>query len=343
MSPGEAPQAALEQWCQTMDILAPPIEVIHLAGGRSNRTDLLRDRTGRTAILRRPPELGGPDRSRLILREARTLKSLGAQGIPVPQILGLCSDDPTTGTPFYLMEHVDGVVLRSREDAERLATQARETAASSFLDALIHLHALPVADRDDSGPSFVERQLAYWHDIWRRSPRHIPGMEECHDRLRRSIPTGETAVVLHGDPHLDNAIFHPTGQVRALLDWELSSTGPALIDLAHLLLFWAEPGELPFITRSEASQADGFPSRRRLVELYAERSGRSLANLSFYQAFTAWRLACGMSVVSNRSSTRAAAGSSAAHSGMFVEGDLPYDDAVTRLAERALDLSRQLL
>jgi aminoglycoside phosphotransferase (APT) family kinase protein len=77
-----------------------------------------------------------------------------------------------------------------------------------------------------------------------------------------------------------------------------------------------------------------------LVQLYAERSGRSLVNLAFYEAFTAWRLACGMRVVSQRSSARAPAGPQAG--GMFVEGDLPYDEAVTRLADRAHDLSQQL-
>jgi aminoglycoside phosphotransferase (APT) family kinase protein len=342
MTAGATREPEIEQWCQGVGILEPPIEVVHLAGGRSNRTDLLRDRNGRTAILRRPPELGGPDRERLILREARTLATLGEQGIPVPLILGRSDDGAALGTPFYVMEHIDGVILRSKEDAERLTPQARETAASSFLDALVQLHALPVPDGDGSGPSFVARQLSYWRDIWRSSGREIPGMEDCADRLRRNVPTGEAAAVLHGDPHLDNAIFHPDGRVGALLDWELSSRGPALIDLAHLLLFWAEPGETPFITRSEASQADGFPSRGRLVQLYADRSGRSLDNLAFYEAFTAWRLACGMSVVSQRSSARAAAGPSAAMSDMFVEGDLPYDEAVTRLADRAQDLSQQL-
>ncbi|NEK56847.1 phosphotransferase family protein [Geodermatophilus sabuli] len=342
MSADTPRDSGIDQWCQRSGILEPPIEVVHLAGGRSNRTDLLRDGTGRTAILRRPPEQGGQNRSRLILREARTLATLGDHGIPVPRILGRSDDASALGTPFYVMENVDGVVLRSREDAERLALRARTTAASSFLDALIHLHALPVPDAEGAGPSFVERQLSYWDDTWRRSGREIPGMDDCFDRLRRNVPTGETVVLLHGDPHLDNAIFHPEGQVRALLDWELSSRGPALIDLAHLLLFWAEPGEIPFITRSEPSQAEGFPSRRRLVQLYAERSGRSLVNLPFYEAFTAWRLACGMSVVSQRSSARAVAGPRAAAPDLFVEGDLPYDEAVTRLADRAHDLSRQL-
>jgi aminoglycoside phosphotransferase (APT) family kinase protein len=207
---------------------------------------------------------------------------------------------------------------------------------------LVHLHRLPADDPHTATAPFVERQLTYWHQMWHKSGRQLRGMDDCFSRLSRTVPRDATPVLLHGDPHLDNAIFSPTGRLLALLDWELSARGPALIDLAHLLLFWSEDGELPYISRSVASQATGFPTRDQLVRDYAERSGSSLEDLPFYEAFTAWRLACGMSAVSDRLAARPIAGASDAAASGFVDGDLPYEDAVNRLAARAVELSRDL-
>jgi len=271
----------------------PPLRFERVAGGRSNLTFEVRDAGGRRLVLRRPPLSHVLASAHDMGREHRIIAALHPTPVPVPRALGLCEDGAVTGSPFYVMSFVEGHVLRTPAEAERVLTEtARRRAAEDLVDVLVALHALDVdavglgdlARRD----GYVERQLRRWHGQFLRSQeqevqagvhRPVPIVEEVHGLLVARVPEQRGVVVAHGDYRLDNTIVGADGALRAVLDWELCTLGDPLADLGTLLMYWS--ASLP-----------GFPSGSELAGRYAAGSGRDIADLGYYVAFANWRLAC---------------------------------------------------
>jgi aminoglycoside phosphotransferase (APT) family kinase protein len=209
--------------------------------------------------------------------------------VPVPRMLGVCDESETNGAPFYVMSHVEGAVLHNAQHAASLlpSDEARHHAAESLVDALVALHAVDI-DAVGLGDlarrtGYLDRQLKRWSGQWEASKtRELPGMERLHEWLVEHRPEEEPAGIAHGDYRLGNLIHGPDGTVLAILDWELCTLGPPLADVSYLLRSWAP---------ESTASAPGFPSRDDVAARYAAASGRSIADLSFWMAFNAWRSA----------------------------------------------------
>ena len=269
----------------------PPLEFELIAGGRSNLTFGVADAAGRRWALRRPPLHGVLGSAHDVAREHRIVSALGPTGVPVPNAVGLCEDPEVTGAPFFVMDFVDGIVVRDEElEAGAFGGERRRRAAYAMVDTLAAIHAVVPADvgLGDLGrqEGYIARQLRRWQGQLEQSrTRELPAMEEAHRRLSEAIPDQGPATIVHGDFRLDNMILSPDGEVRAVLDWELCTLGDPLADVGLLMVYWDRPwGVAP-------GRYPDFPPARDLAARYAERSGRDLGELDFYVAFGSWKLA----------------------------------------------------
>jgi aminoglycoside phosphotransferase (APT) family kinase protein len=285
--------------------LTPPFTARFISGGRSNLTYQLVDATGRAVVLRRPP-LGHVLQSAHDMgREHRIIDALRDTDVPVANALGLCDDVAVNGAPFYLMDFVEGAVLATIDDAEAYPQAARRPAADDLIDTMGRLHAV---DPDAVGlgalgrkEGYIARQLKRWHTQFTQSKtRDLPLLDEVHDRLQARMPPQRWTGIVHGDFRLGNMILSPTGELLAVLDWELATLGDTLADLGWLLSSWVEAGEPTRGPFAPPTTAVGFPTRAELADRYSRATGRDLSELPYYLAFARWRGACISAGVLNR-------------------------------------------
>jgi aminoglycoside phosphotransferase (APT) family kinase protein len=275
----------------------PPLGFERAAGGHSNLTYIVTDAEDARFVLRRPPMGDLLSTAHDVTREHDIMAAVAAAGVPVPRMLGVCRDEAVTGAPFYVMEHLDGVVLHTAADAHALlpSTRARARAGETIVDALVALHG---ADIDDVGlgnlsrrDGFLARQLNRWSAQWDTSRLDdLRGMEELHRWLVERRPAESSPYVVHGDFRLGNALLDRSGTLLGVLDWELCTLGDPLADVAYLARSWSTP-DARFGGDEVPSALDGFPSAEDLVARYAAGSGRALDELDYWMAFTAWRAA----------------------------------------------------
>jgi aminoglycoside phosphotransferase (APT) family kinase protein len=340
---GEAPegidQRNLETWfAASVPGTEMPLRFERIAGGRSNLTYEVRDAAGRGFALRRPPLGKRLGSAHDVSREHRVMSALAATGVPVPPTLGLCEDESVNGAPFYVMEFVEGPILRSRTDSEQFDSATRREIGERVVDTLVAIHSV---DPDAVGlgdlgrkEDYVARQLRRWHGQWEQSKtRELPLVDDLHARLSARIPDQGPATIVHGDYRLDNMILLPQGEVAAVLDWELCTLGDPLADVGLLLVYWSEPGDELMPLLDPPTTADGFPTRAELRDRYAERSGRDLAQVDFYVALGLWKLAIILEGVFAR--YRAGA------YGKADEGFTQFEEMVARLVAAADEAERR--
>jgi len=298
--------------------VALPLTFELIAGGRSNLTFRVTDAGGRRYALRRPPLSHVLPTAHDMTREYRVISALGDTAVPVPRTYGLCEDVEVNERPFYVMEFVDGHIVRDAETARTALTEAaRHRAGRSLAETLAALHAVDVdevgladfAKRD----GYIERQLRRWYEQFRNS--QVDGVDtasivgEVHDRLAADIPPQEGAAIVHGDYRLDNTVLGDDGSVRAVLDWEICTLGDPLADVGLLMVYWTEAGDqAAALLGVTPTTVPGFATRADIKSWYAERSGRDLSRLDFYVAFGYWKLACILQGVYARYVGGAAAG-----------------------------------
>ena len=272
----------------------PPLSATMFAGGRSNLTYAVTDGTNRW-VLRRPPLGHVLPTAHDMAREHKVLDALARAGFPVPHPVRLCADPEVIGAPFYLMQHVDGTIYRDAAVLESMGPAAMRTLLLSLVDTLADLHALDytaIGLADFGHPEgFNERQVRRWKKQLDAShSRVVPGIEELHARLAVDVPDGAAAVV-HGDYRLDNVLIGPDLEINAVLDWEMSTLGDPLSDLALMLVYAGRP-MLSRAGRPFASiDVPGHPSLDELAEHYAKRSGRDVGDLHWYVGFGTFKLA----------------------------------------------------
>ena len=275
----------------------PPLAFERISGGRSNLTYAVTDSRGHRWALRRPPLGKRLASAHDMGREYGVVSALAPTDVPVPPVVGLCADESVNGAPFYVMEFVDGPILRARPDAERSFDEAeRRAIGERVVDTLVDIHAVD-PDRVGLGElgrkrDYVARQLHRWQGQWEKSKtRELPLVDDVHRRLEARIPEQAPATIVHGDYRLDNMILSRRGEIAAVVDWELCTLGDPLADLGMLLVYWSEEGD-EFAPLFEApTTASGFPGRHEVRTRYAERSGRDLSELDFYVALGCWKLA----------------------------------------------------
>ncbi len=310
--------AKVSEWMVEHVGASAPIEFELIAGGRSNLTFRATDAMGRRYALRRPPTSHVLPTAHDMVREHTIISALHPLGIPVATPLGLCTDDAVNERPFYVMEFVDGAILRDRSSAEETFDIAtRRTIGEHLATTLSSLHDVDV---DAAGlgnlakhDSYIERQLRRWRTQYEQmrveGVDHNGLVEAVGDKLAASIPTQQRVSVVHGDYRLDNTVLDANGGVRAILDWEICTLGDPIADLGLLLVYWAEPSDVTAALLGAApTTAPGFASRDQVLKSYAAHSTLDVSDVAYYQAFGYWKLACILQGVFARYSAGATAG-----------------------------------
>ncbi len=284
------------------------LEIRQFPAGFSNLTYLVTITSAnesRRVVLRRPPRGVKPGIAHDVGREHDLLKALHPQGVPVPRAIARCDDAAIIGAPFYLMEHVDGVILRGVAPPELPPdpVQAHGTLARlshTFVSTLSQLHAVDV-QRDPLAAlgrpnGYVRRQVDGWTRRWHASrTEDVPPMEQAAKWLDAHQPPDRGAALIHNDFKFDNLVLHRPSMERvvAILDWEMATIGDPLMDLGSSLAYWVEAGDAPVFTMLGlgVTALPGSLRRAELAEAYGTATGRDVSDIAFYYTFGLFKLA----------------------------------------------------
>jgi aminoglycoside phosphotransferase (APT) family kinase protein len=282
-----------------------PLDASLIAGGRSNLTYVIGDGEHEW-ILRRPPLGHVLPTAHDMAREYRVLRALRDTDVPVPRAIALCEDDAVNGAPFYVMDKVDGRILRTAADASALTAEEARAASAALIEVLGAIHRVDWEAVGLEGwghpEGYLERQVRRWAQQWDRSKSHeLPEIDECIRRLRNALPESGSPAIVHGDYRFDNTMLHPTdaGRLVAVLDWEMATLGDPLADIGLLLVYWNDRDDRddgasarPQISVAQGVTAQpGFFTRAEVVERYAKASGRDVEHLDFYVVLGYYKLA----------------------------------------------------
>ncbi|GIW37024.1 MAG: phosphotransferase family protein [Meiothermus sp.] len=265
------------------------LEVLQFPRGFSNLTYLLR-LGEQELVLRRPPFGANIKTAHDMGREYRILSALKPVYPRVPRPLLYCADESILGAPFYVMERLQGVILRT-QPPEGLTPALMRGICEAALDALVELHGLDYAKAGlaDLGrpEGYVERQVRGWAERYQKArTEEISGMERAMAWLAAQMPPVSGAALIHNDFKYDNLMFAPDlSQVVAVLDWEMATLGDPLMDLGTTLGYWAQEDDPPGLKSFGLTHLPGNLTRAGLVELYAEKTGRDVSRIIFYYVF----------------------------------------------------------
>jgi aminoglycoside phosphotransferase (APT) family kinase protein len=314
-------------------VISVPKDVMRVArieGGQSNPTFSI-DYDRVRLILRKQPAGKLLPSAHAIDREFRIQKALAQTDVPVPEMMFYCEDREIIGTPFYLMRRVEGQVF-GEGSLSSAPVQHREPMYRSFAQTLGKLHNIdPVtvglADYGKHG-DYYSRQLARWSKQWTLSQTRDDGnLELLIDWLQKNIPLDQTTTIVHGDYRIGNVIFRNQA-VAGVLDWELSSLGHPLADLAHSCIAWhTRPQDHGGLKGSNLSDL-GIPEQREFEEIYYESVHHQLRMTSFHVIFALFRYAVIFEGIAARAKAGNAAGSDTRNAGHISSS----------LAEQAVEL-----
>ena len=287
---------AVTAWFTEHTDAVPPLAFDLIAGGRSNLTFRVTDTAGGAWVLRRPPLGHVLATAHDMGREHRIISALAPTDVPVAPVVGLCTDETVNGAPFYVMDFVDGLVIRDAAVAKDVPIDVRRAAGMSIAATLAKIHAV---DPDAVGlgelgrkEGYIARQLKRWNGQFEQArTREVPEVTRAYERLLEGIPEQGPAAIVHGDYRLDNCMIDASGEVIAVLDWEICTLGDPLADLGLLMVYWTEAGD-PLAALPSATTLPGFPTRAELVAAYQQAGGRPVGDLDYYVAFGYWKLAC---------------------------------------------------
>lgn len=281
------------------DLAAGPLALRQFQGGASNLTFQL-DVGARELILRRPPSGTKPKSGHDMGREYQVLAALHGH-FPVPRPLAYCEDSALIGAPFYVMEKLNGVILR-RDPPKGLAyapEQARRLCLN-LVDTLIRLHTLDyqsIGLGDLGKPEgYVARQVAGWCERFEKAwTDDVPKCETLMAWLKQHQPADAPRPgIIHNDYRFDNVVLDPHDGLRILgvLDWEMCTIGDPLMDLGSALAYWVQPGDAPQMqaVRMQPSNLPGMLTRDEIARYYAEQTGREIGSYDFYYVFGLFRL-----------------------------------------------------
>jgi aminoglycoside phosphotransferase (APT) family kinase protein len=276
------------------------IAVTPMTGGGSCEVFAV-DRGPARWVLRRAPRHASSATAHDVLREFRILDAIKDERVAIARPVVACADDEVFGSPFYVMERIDGrPILQSVPDAWAAAPETHGKALEELIDALVEIHAVDwqarglgdMAHTDD----YLARQLTRWlAQLDSYGGRELTAAQQISDWLGAHRPHEQPSALCHGDYKLDNVLFAPEAPPRllAVVDWEMAAVGDPLVDLAWALIFHPGPeGTMRLGMTKEPTFAVGhLPDRAQLVARYATRSGRDTAAIGWYDVFARWKLA----------------------------------------------------
>lgn len=281
---------------ENVDGFKGPLTVSQFQGGQSNPTFLLSTPEREYVMRKKPPGNLLPS-AHAVDREYRVISALQNTDVPVPKTYCLCEDDSIIGTAFYIMEKVEGRIILSPE-IPGADPRLRAGLYDAMNDALAKMHtvnidAVGLSDFGKKG-NYFERQIGRWTKQYRASQTdNLEAMENLIKWLPENLPESDESTIVHGDYRLGNMIVHPTKpEVLAVLDWELSTIGHPLSDLAYNCMnyHYMHPKNGGLVGVDFA--ATGIPTEEAYIEAYCKRTGRDrIDNWEFYLAFSFFRIA----------------------------------------------------
>jgi aminoglycoside phosphotransferase (APT) family kinase protein len=333
--------AALADWLRAhMRPFHGGVQIEPLTGGQSNPTYRVEAGDHRWVLRRKPPGVLLAS-AHAVEREYRVMRALADRAVPVPAMHVLCEDASVLGTPFYVMDFVEGRVF-ARPDLPGLAPTERSAIFDAMNGVIAALHSVDVeaVGLGDYGrpQNYQARQLDRWTKQYRASEaaanleRHEP-MERLIDWLQANRPNDEAVALVHGDFRIDNLIFHPSEpRVLAVLDWELSTLGHPLVDFAYHVMTWRVTPEEFRGLKGHDLAALGIPDEAAYVAAYARRTGRSeLPHFEYHLAFNMFRMAAILQGILARSRQGSAASADAERTGRQAR---PMAEAGWRLVQQ---------
>ncbi len=322
-----------------------PLKVQQFEGGQSNPTFAVLT-PGRNYVIRKKPP-GKLERSaHAVEREYRIITALQSSGVPVPRTFALCEDDSVIGTPFFVMEAVQGRIFRNPAMPDVKTPEERREMYSDMVRTLAKLHRIDwkAAGLSDYGKptNYTGRQVALWKDQYARTKTHeIESMNRLMDWFPDNLPKEDWTTIMHGDYRLDNVVFHPTEpRVVAVLDWELSTLGHPLIDLtANTMLYYVPNNPMAEKTGGNSGlmgvkfAQTGIPAEDEYIDRYKREMGlESIPDYKYFMAFSMFRGAAILQGIVKRNLDGNASSSRAAMFGPAVR--LLADLALRQVADR---------
>jgi len=273
------------------------------ASGASNLTYLI-SYANRELVLRRPPPGAKAASAHSMIREYRVISALASVYPAVPKAIYYSDDESLLGSEFYLMEKVEGVLVKnSLPAAWNFNDTDRQRFGKTVFDKLIELHRVDyvAAGLAEFGKpiGYAERQILGWNK--RFSNAHtsdVPGFEDVREWLVANIPDGTSgalpAALIHGDFRIDNVMVDPNDpfNVIAVMDWEMAALGDPLMDLANSLAYWVHADDAPALQAilQQPSNAPGMMRREEIIAYYTEQTGFDTSRWDFYEVYGYWRL-----------------------------------------------------
>ncbi|NNN22035.1 MAG: phosphotransferase family protein [Acidimicrobiales bacterium] len=340
-------ESSLSVWLQeNVAQSMPPYDYQLVDGGRSNLSYIVSDSTGSKFLLRRPPVSHVLASAHDMKREYRVMEALRDTLVPVPAMYAFCSDEAVNGAPFYVMEYVEGFVLRDKKSVEDagLDVAERKKCSSNLVQVLANLHQVDYVavhlDNFGKPGGYIARQVARWNKqflaMCEPSEEPYGVINAIYEKLEKNIPRETKTTIVHGDFRLDNTVVSKDGEVKAVLDWELSTLGDPLADLALLLVYWVEKDSGNPLLVPSPSAMEGFYTKAEVVESYVKLTGQDVSNLDFYVAFSYYKLACILQGVLTRYRLGARAGDSSGAEG-FAKQIVLLADMATEALDKSLN------
>ncbi len=276
------------------------LEARQFPSGASNLTYLLKIGSWE-GVLRRPPLGPVPPKAHDMSRESRVLSQINPVFPLAPKPYFFCEDESVIGAPFYVMERRRGVVIdQSFPEGLEPSPELCRGLSEAVVDTLVDLHAI---DYDEVGlgdlgrpEGFLSRQVKGWIGRYEKTKTdEIEEVEPLTEWFEKNVPESPPATIIHNDYKLNNLILNPGDltEIRAVLDWEITTIGDPLFDLAVSLSYWIEPDDPEELKEVMPTVTDtpGFLSREEIMGSYTEKSGRDLSEFHFYATFGYFRLA----------------------------------------------------
>lgn len=278
---------------------ADQITVSQISGGYSNLTFSVETPSERL-ILRRPPFGEKIAKAHDMGREFRILQSLEKAGYSKsPKPILFCEDESVFGAPFFLMEFVDGFILRNKlPKGIDFNEEDFKTLSKNALDCLIELHSLELQDSGliqlGKPEGYTRRQVEGWSERYFKAKTHeLADMEQTATWLKNNLPEQETISFIHNDFKYDNLVLGQDRKtdIQAVLDWEMATVGNPLMDLGTSLAYWAQDDDPQILKMFNLSHLPGNFTRQEVINYYHKKTGLSMDQITFYYAFGLFKVA----------------------------------------------------
>ena len=267
-------------------------KVVQFKGGQSNPTYKISSTNQVFVLRRKPPGILLPS-AHAVDREYKVITALQNTEVPVPKTYGLCEDADIIGTPFFVMDFLDGTVywdllLSEKSPQERMEIYANKNKVIAELHN-VDYESVGLSNYGKPG-NYIARQVSRWTKQYLASEtENIPAMNNLIDWLPPNIPDEDETSIVHGDYRLDNMVFCSNNNVMGVLDWELSTLGHPIADFNYHCISWKN---IPQLADQKFCNENGIPTEEEYRNMYSRYTGKRLdENWEFYTIFNIFKLA----------------------------------------------------